>query len=102
MADRKVPVRMCVSCRETAEKRNLLRVVRGSDGQARIDPKGNAPGRGAYLCGSEECFSRALKGKKLSRALRCEVSESLIRELENRVLSADACEGCRSSRDMRQ
>lgn len=83
MADRKAPIRMCVSCRETSEKRSLLRIVRGPDGQARLDPTGKAPGRGAYLCGAKECLKQAIKAKRLGRALRCEVPAELIKELED-------------------
>lgn len=87
---RGAPIRMCVSCRETSEKRGLLRMVRSASGEAHIDPTGKAPGRGAYLCGAKECLKQALKGKKLGRALRCEISADLIRELEDRMLPTGA------------
>ena len=90
---------MCVSCRETSAKRGLLRIVRGADGQVRIDPTGKAPGRGAYLCGAKECLKEALKGKKLGKALRCQIPAELIRELQDRMPSTDADEERRGSGD---
>jgi len=67
-----IPQRMCVSCRETLAKRTLLRVVRGPDG-VRIDPKGKAPGRGAYVHEQRSCWKIALNGS-LAQALRIEIS----------------------------
>ncbi len=45
-----VPLRTCISCRETKSKRELLRVVRTPDGHVLIDATGKKSGRGAYLC----------------------------------------------------
>ncbi|MCE5199932.1 MAG: YlxR family protein [Armatimonadota bacterium] len=88
MADKeqKITIRTCVSCRDSSAKKELIRIVRTADGDVRIDPTGKMPGRGAYLCGARECLVRAFKGNKLSRALRCEVPESIKLELENLVV----------------
>ena len=42
----------------------MIRVVRGIDGTALVDPapRGAAPGRGVYVCPERSCISRALKG----------------------------------------
>lgn len=86
----KVPIRTCVSCRQSADKKRLIRVVRCADGAVRIDPSGKQPGRGAYLCGEKDCLKLAIKHKKLGRALRCEIPESLPRELEDIMGNDDA------------
>ncbi len=83
IARRKIPIRTCVSCRTSADKKSLVRVVRTLEGEVRIDPTGKAPGRGAYLCGAKECAARAIKANKLGRALRCEIPESFRNELED-------------------
>lgn len=59
-----VPMRTCISCRETKSKRELLRVVRTPDGHIVLDPSGKKSGRGAYLCARLSCWQRALKAKK--------------------------------------
>ena len=82
---RKAPIRTCVSCRTSGEKKELIRIVRSADGEVRIDPTGKMPGRGAYLCGAKECSELAVKAKKLSKALRCEIPERLKAELESFV-----------------
>jgi hypothetical protein len=80
------PIRTCVACRATDEKRDLLRVVRQPDSAVRYDPKGKLAGRGAYLCADANCIALARKQKKLERALKVEtLPESLFIELNARV-----------------
>jgi hypothetical protein len=55
-------------------KRQLVRIVRGLDGQVRPDPTGKAPGRGAYLCANRSCWEIAFKKKKLERSLNVALS----------------------------
>ena len=69
------PVRTCVGCRGRAAKRELLRVTVGLvDGRPAVlpDPTGTAPGRGAHLHPSTECYDLAVRRKAFARALRCE------------------------------
>jgi len=68
------PVRTCVGCRGQAAKRELLRVTAGSgtDGQPVVlpDPRATAPGRGAHLHPTAECYDLAVRRKAFGRALR--------------------------------
>ncbi|MEX0426407.1 YlxR family protein [Nocardioides sp. DS6] len=68
------PVRTCVGCRKRAAKRELLRVTAGSgpDGQTVVvpDPSATAPGRGAHLHPTKECYELAVRRKAFTRALR--------------------------------
>lgn len=64
------PQRSCVVCRRVTDKRSLTRIVRSPDGGIQIDPSGKLPGRGAYLCGRDECWQKAAVGDALERALR--------------------------------
>jgi len=68
-AVRHVPVRMCVVCREKANKRTLIRVVRTELG-VQVDPGGKLNGRGAYLCDRASCWERAVTTDILNKALR--------------------------------
>jgi predicted RNA-binding protein YlxR (DUF448 family) len=65
-----IPQRTCVGCREVQGKRQLVRVVRQADGHVRLDVTGKAPGRGAYVHATEECWKSALSGGRLARALK--------------------------------
>jgi len=85
MRHRKVPIRTCIACRTKGDKKSLVRVVRMPSGEIVVDPTGKMPGRGAYLCPSPGCLRRAVKEKRLSRALRAEVAEETVRQLEKAV-----------------
>ena len=83
---RKIPMRMCVGCREMKPKMELTRVVKPQEGDCAIDFTGKAPGRGAYVCKSAECLKKAQKNRALERAfdvpIPAELYEQLAAELE--------------------
>lgn len=74
---RHVPLRTCVACRTSGDKRGLLRVVRQPDGAVAFDAGGKANGRGAYVCASEKCIALARKQKKLDRSLKATVDPAV-------------------------
>ena len=82
MKPKKVPMRMCVGCREMKPKRELIRVVRAPDGTVSLDPVGKKPGRGAYVCRSEECLKRAIKQNQLERQLEVQLTEEVAQQLQ--------------------
>jgi predicted RNA-binding protein YlxR (DUF448 family) len=70
-----VPLRTCISCRETKSKRELLRIVRTPDGHVLIDDTGKKSGRGAYLCARLTCWKNALKSKRLEHEFEVTISD---------------------------
>ena len=89
-----IPIRTCVACRETDEKRDLMRIVRQADGSVLYDPKGKISGRGAYVCARSECVALAQKRKQLERSLKVsgippQFYEELIAQA---AMRGDACE----------
>ena len=82
---RKIPMRMCVGCREMKPKQSLLRVVKPQEGDAHIDRTGKAPGRGAYVCDNIECLKKAEKIHALDRALDTKIEEGVFRALELQI-----------------
>ena len=86
MKPKKIPMRMCVGCREMKEKRELIRIVRTPEGEAVLDITGKRSGRGAYVCRQAECLRRAIRQKQLERQLEItltpEISEALTAEME--------------------
>ena len=85
---RKIPMRMCVGCREMKPKGMLLRVVKPQEGDAHIDRVGKAPGRGAYVCNSIECLKKAQKTRALDRALETKIEENVFLQLESQISQA--------------
>lgn len=78
---KKIPMRMCVACREMQPKKDLLRIVRTPEGAIEIDRSGRMNGRGAYLCGRRECLEKAIKTRALERALDQKIDEEIIERL---------------------
>jgi len=87
MKPKKIPMRMCVGCREMKEKRELIRVVRTPEGEAVLDATGKRSGRGAYVCRQADCLKRSIKQKQLERQLEItltpEIIEALTAEMES-------------------
>lgn len=77
MAEKKVPMRMCVVCRTMKDKRELLRVVRTPDGAVEIDEKGKKSGRGAYVCADPKCRQKCVKTKFFNKLFGTAVSEEV-------------------------
>ena len=83
---KKIPQRQCMGCRERKPKRELIRVVRGTDGTVSLDFGGKAPGRAAYICPDAACLQKAIRSKSLDRSLEVtipqEVYDRLTKEME--------------------
>lgn len=74
MKERKIPMRRCIGCMTSKEKRELVRIA-GFEGQFSVDLTGKAKGRGAYLCmRNPDCWEKAYKRKALERSLGMEIS----------------------------
>ena len=86
---KKIPQRQCMGCRERKEKRQLIRVVRKTDGTVSLDFSGKAAGRGAYICRSRACLEKAVKSKALSRALETEITREIYDLLDSQMKEAE-------------
>lgn len=69
-----IPIRSCITCRESKPKRELVRVVRLPDDRVEADLTGKKNGRGAYFCPAVECWELGKKRKALNHALSISVS----------------------------
>ena len=82
---KKIPMRQCMGCRERREKREMIRVVRGTDGHVGLDFSGKLNGRGAYICPNMECLKKARKSKALDRSLEVEIPEEVYDRLQGEM-----------------
>lgn len=91
MANKKIPMRQCVGCREMKAKREMVRVIKtvsedGTETNITLDTTGRKNGRGAYICPDITCFNAAVKNKGLERSFKMpipkEVYELLKKEME--------------------
>ena len=76
-----IPLRMCCVCRESKEKKELLRIVKNKDGEIFIDPSGKANGRGAYIYKDGKCAEEAEKKRALERSFKVAIDKELFSSL---------------------
>ncbi len=81
MRPKKLPKRLCVGCQEVRLKKELARVVRTPEGEVTLDPTGKRSGRGAYVCRNPSCLEAALKGQRLARALKHDLTPDTVQKL---------------------
>ena len=77
----KKPQRTCLACRKVKEKRELIRLVRVSDGTVEIDAGEGKSGRGAYLCRSQECWEAGLVSSNIGHVLRTTLTRDNLEKL---------------------
>ena len=82
---KKIPQRQCMGCRERKPKRDMIRIVRATDGQVRLDFGGKMNGRGAYICPDAECLKKVRKSKALDRSLEVPIPDEVYERLEKEM-----------------
>lgn len=82
---KKIPQRQCMGCRERKAKKELIRVVRETDGTVSLDFSGKRNGRGAYICPDPDCLKKAQKAKSLERSLEVPIPEEVYLRLEKEM-----------------
>ena len=75
-------LRRCVACRQLMDRSLLLRVIRDHRDGVLLD---SGMGRSAYLCPRKTCLEEAYRRKRLQKALRCQVPETVLAALEQRL-----------------
>ena len=82
---KKIPQRQCMGCRERKAKKELIRVVRGTDGTVSLDFSRKLNGRGAYICPNAQCLMKAQKAKSLERSLEVPIPEEVYARLSKEM-----------------
>ncbi|AIS52483.1 putative nucleic-acid-binding protein implicated in transcription termination [Thermoanaerobacter kivui] len=86
MKTKKVPMRMCLGCQQMKPKKELIRIVRrAKDSGVQVDLTGKVAGRGCYICRNVDCFEKAVKLKRIEKALEIPISEEIYQQLKREV-----------------
>lgn len=75
--EKKLPLRMCIVCKQMKPKSVLVRIVKIADSDYKLDITGRQNGRGAYICNNDECFGKLMRTKALSKAFKTNVSKEI-------------------------
>lgn len=82
MKVKKEPFRTCVVTKEKLPKKELLRIVRNTDGQVVPDLTGKLNGRGAYIKKDIDTLNKAKQNKALEKALEVSITDEVYSEIE--------------------
>lgn len=82
---KRIPLRKCTGCQEMKNKKEMMRVLRTTEGEIILDATGRKNGRGAYVCCSSECFEKAVRSKGLERSLKMKVPEEMYENLKKEI-----------------
>lgn len=82
---KKIPLRMCLGCGEMKPKAELVRVVKSPEGEISLDLTGKKPGRGAYICKSAACLSKAQKSRRLEKTFSCKIESDIYDAMEGEL-----------------
>ena len=85
MKQKKIPMRSCVVTGEKLPKRELLRIVRTTDGTVVCDLSGKINGRSAYIKKDVDVLEKAKKTKILEKRLECTISDETYEEVKNEI-----------------
>ena len=77
-------MRLCISCRKTYDRENLLKITKDHK-QGIIFQKGR--GRSAYICKSKKCYLDSKIKKKLQKALKTSLEPEYIDIFEKEITS---------------
>ena len=84
MIQQKPVMRLCISCRNTYDRKNLFKITRDHK-QGMMFEKGM--GRSAYICKSKSCYSDSKIKKKLQKALKTSLEPEFIDIFEKEITS---------------
>lgn len=84
---KKIPTRRCTGCGEHFPKSELIRVVRGPEGDISLDMTGKKSGRGAYICKSISCLKKARQKSRLEASLECAIPDEVYAVMEREIES---------------
>lgn len=82
---KKIPIRMCLSCRKRFPKKDLIRIVKNKENQIFVDKTFKAHGRGAYICKDIGCFENLKKTHKLNKNFKCEIPIDIYEKLKGEL-----------------
>ena len=81
MDKKKTPQRMCIACKVSKDKKDLIRIVK-TDNSFVLDKTGKLNGRGSYVCDNHECMEKLIKNKILNKVFKCNISQEIYENLK--------------------
>ncbi len=87
----KIPVmRICISCRKTYDRKDLLKITRDHNKGILFH---EGIGRSAYICKLKKCYSDSKIKKKLQKALKTSLEPEFIEIFEKEISNYNTNQG---------
>ena len=84
MIQKKPVMRLCISCRKTYDRKDLLKITKDYKHGIMLQ---KGMGRSAYICKSKKCYSDSKIKKKLQKALKTSLEPEFIDIFEKEITS---------------
>ena len=84
MIQQKPIFRICISCRKTYDRKNLIKITKDHKQGIMFQ---NGMGRSAYICKSKKCYSDSKIKKKLQKALKTSIEPEFIEIFKKEITS---------------
>lgn len=81
--NKKIPMRRCLGCMESKPKKELIRIVKTSEGKIFVDRTGKQNGRGAYFCDDINCLEKAIKSGRIAKEFEIQITDSVYEDIKN-------------------
>ena len=75
-------MRICISCRETYDRKHLIKITRDHKQGIMFQ---NGMGQSAYICKSKKCYSDSKIKKKLQKALKTSLEPKFVDILKKKL-----------------
>lgn len=80
----KIINRKCAACSKIQDRNNMVRIMKkhGSN-EVFINPDNKTFGRSVYICKNGECLKKVLKKNKISKIIKINLEENVIKQIES-------------------
>ena len=85
--NKEFPIRTCLGCYNKKNKSDLLRIVKTSNGNIKVDNTGKSEGRGSYICHDMECLEKLIKSRRLNKVLKMNITEETYQDIRKAIES---------------
>jgi len=82
---KKKPQRTCMGCNSKKDKNELIRIAKNNKNEITVDKTGKLEGRGAYICNSMECLEKAIKSRRIEKAIEAKISDEIFEQLKSLI-----------------
>ena len=74
-----------MGCNSKKDKNVLIRIVKNNKNEITVDKTGKLEGRGAYICNSMECLEKAIKSRRIEKAIEAKISDEIFEQLKSLI-----------------